>query len=137
MAALATAYFHDGFSGSFGVILLFSKILLKRTARQLAGSDFDTSDAMAWFGVDLTVLSFSMWISLRIQVRAHLTYEDTIWAYAMLVGGVLATAFCYNRFWINRTASSASMLDELVRTSWTACGLVLGFTALTMTFGYL
>jgi hypothetical protein len=87
------------FAPTMGLVFLGAKVGIRRVTRRMAGAVFDMPDAVAWFGVDLAVLSLSLWIGLKLHSRVpDLTYQGTVMLYVVLFTVVGMTAWCYNAY---------------------------------------
>jgi hypothetical protein len=80
------------FPAFMGLTWLVGKIALKRILRRLGGSQFDIEDAAAFLGVDLSVLSVSLWLGLELHSRYSGTYQQKLMLYVEF--GVLLMLSC-------------------------------------------
>jgi hypothetical protein len=130
----------SAFPPIMGLGFLVTKMVIRYVTRSLASVDFDARDAVAWFGVDMAVLSLSLWISLRLHARMQLGYEDTVYVYCVLGLVVVLAAGSY-RGYLRRASQVcaggriAKVSHECLKLLWMFSGLVLGFSAFAATIG--
>ena len=132
MRPYLSAFLESGFSGLTGLTFLFGKIAIKRIARAAVGVDFDTQEAFAWFGVDLAVLSVSLWVGRRLH--DGMSYEQGTLAYIALLICALLTSWSYARYWARRQGQPRGWRREVALSGWIALGLTLGLACLIATF---
>jgi hypothetical protein len=125
------------FAPSMGVLFLVGKLVIRRVARRLAAVSFDMADAVAWFGVDISALSLTLWIGLRLHSRAHLGYEETVAAYVVLTLIVIVAACCYRAHLYTVRNPAFRAFRRLAKMWWTFAGLSLGFSCFVATVGLL
>src|SRR5712672_3116871 len=85
------------FAPFMGLVFVFAKLVIKAISKRLALQQFDGREAFAFFGVDLSVLSLSVWIALGVHKRLGLNDKETVVVYVILVMFVFLTACIYKR----------------------------------------
>jgi hypothetical protein len=113
-----------------GLVFVFVKLVVKRIAKRLAFQQFDGREAVAFFGVDLSVLTLSVWIALGVPKRMNLSEKQTVIAYTVLIILIFCTACIYKRYLRLAATEQSGVWHKLHLWSNVFVGLCLGFWAL-------
>lgn len=115
----------DLFPLLMGLSWLVGKIVVKRIVRRLARQDFSLSETVAFLGVDLSVLSLSLWIGLRLHERFPGDYETKVMLYFEFAVIVFLAACSYRAyFWAS--ARAGGVWKNLCVTCVVCFGLFVG-----------
>lgn len=117
----------------FGLLLLFTKIMLRHVAKRLASLEVDTREMLAWFGVDLSVLNLSAWVGARLQTRLLFDDRQTALAYALLIVFVIITTCIYKRYLRLDHENRPSLLHTAELYAHIFVALAVGFVGLFAT----
>jgi hypothetical protein len=113
-----------------GIMFLVLKLGIRRVTRRLAGLPFDTRDAIAWFGVDLSVLSLSIWIAADLPQAIGLSSKESTLVYMFLAAFVVGTSAAYKRYLRVSARMGAGFWDYVGVSLNIAVCLFLGFLEL-------
>lgn len=121
------------FAVIMGVVFLLAKMLIRWITRRLAEIAFDTREAMAWFGVDLSVLSLSIWIAANIPRRSGLSSTESTVAYVFLLCVTLCVSAVYKRYLRISLGARVGLWPRLYLLLHIVVGMFLGILELVST----
>ena len=88
----------DYFSPVVGLFYICAKLLIRHILHKFADAIYDFWGTMAWFGVDIILLSSSISIALQVPEKLHLNYHASVYFYLTILVCFLGTCAFYTFF---------------------------------------
>ena len=78
-----------------GLTYIVFKLLIKHLIHKAIDHDFDLWDVIAWFSVDVTLLSLSVCAASDVPRRLNLTPQEALYWYIIFIFFCVLNSFCY------------------------------------------
>src|SRR5947209_5082124 len=89
-----------GITGEFfapviGLVYILVKVVLRHIIHKAIDHDYDFWGVIAWFSVDITLLSLSVCAASNVPAKLALSHQESIFWYLAFVFFFIMAAFCY------------------------------------------
>jgi hypothetical protein len=83
------------FSPTIGLFYIVAKIFFRHLIHSAINHVYDFWSTLAWFSVDLCLLSLAVCAGSKAHAKMGFTHEETIFLYAVFVSSLLLVFFAY------------------------------------------